>query len=254
MVGSGVRGSSKARSLLWLSLAAALACASDERPPPEAPELHETPTDTAALVEARYFTVPLGQSVVQAEERAKMLADLARQPGSNFGEIARHYTDNPAETIRFRRGHVTDAQAAMAEATFALRVGQVSEPVRVPAGFVILLREPNPQEGPSQVGARHILIMHVDSDRAPDTVTRTRAEALALATRIAEEAQNGGDWSTLHSENTDEPGSPPNGDLGTFERGAMVPAFERAVWGMAIGAISDPVETPFGFHVIQRTQ
>lgn len=249
-----MRRSSNARSFLLLCLSLALACASDERPPPEAPELHEAPSDTAALVEARYFTIPIGESAVQAEERAKMLSDLARQPGSNFGEIARHYTENPPETIRFRRGHVTDAQAAMAEATFALRVGQVSLPVRVPAGYVILLREPDPQEGPSEVGARHILIMHVDSDRAPDTVTRTRDEALALATQIAQDAQNGGDWTTLHSENTDEPGSPPNGDLGTFERGNMVPAFENAVWNMAIGAISDPVETPFGFHIIQRTR
>lgn len=256
MVGSGVRGTSLARSLSLLLLATALGCGGDERPPPEAPELHERPADDAPLVEARYFTVPLGESAVQAEERAEMLSALARQPGSNFGEIARHYTDNPPERIRFRRGSVTDAQAAMAEATFALRVGEVSRPVRVPAGFVVLLREPNPQEGPSQIGARHILIMHIDSDRAPDTVTRTREEALALATRIAEEAQaqGGANWETLHEEHTDEPGSPPGGDLGTFERGSMVPAFEQAVWGMEIGAISDPVETPFGFHIIQRTE
>jgi len=254
MVGSGVPGSSKVRSLLWLTLAAALACGGDERPPPEAPELHEVPTDTAPLVEARYFTIPIGESAVEAEERANMLSDLARQPGSNFGEIARHYTENPPETIRFRRAHVTDAQAAMAEATFALRVGEVSEPVRVPAGYVILVREPDPSEGPSEVGARHILIMHVDSDRAPDGVSRTRDEARELAVQIAEQAQSGGDWAELHSEHSDEPGSPPGGDLGTFERGSMVPAFENAVWGMAIGAISDPVETPFGFHIIQRTQ
>ncbi len=43
-------------------------------------------------------------------------------------------------------------------------------------------------------------------------------------------------------------------DLGRFGHGQMVPEFETAVFGMRVGAISDIVETPFGYHVIKRTE
>ena len=241
-------------SHLALAVALAAGCAAPERPPPQAPQLHERPEEEAQTVEARYFTIPIEQSVTAAEERAAMLSALARQPGSNFGEVARQYTDAAPETVRFRRGAIEPDEEAMAEATFALAIGEVSRPIRTGAGFVVIEREDNPTEGPTSVGARHILIMHVESQRVPDTVTRTRDEAQTLAADIARRVRAGEDWVELHQANTDEPGSPPGGDLGTFERGSMVPAFEAAVWAMEVGATSDPVETPFGFHVIQRTE
>ena len=252
MVRSGVLSTSLRRAGMVLLFLAG--CAEPQRPPPEAPALHERPTDSATLVEARYFTVSIGESVADAEERANMLSALARQPGSNFGEISRQYTGAAPQTVRFERGSVPTDQEALAEATFGLAVGEVSRPVRVGTSFAVVHREANPAEGPTSVGAKHILIMHVDSKRVPDGVTRTREEAQALAADIARRARAGENWEELHRTNTDEPGSPTGGDLGTFERGSMVPAFEAAVWGMEVGAISDPIETPFGFHVIQRTR
>jgi NIMA-interacting peptidyl-prolyl cis-trans isomerase 1 len=43
------------------------------------------------------------------------------------------------------------------------------------------------------------------------------------------------------------------GSLGTFGHGQMVPAFEEAAFGLPVGGISGIVETPFGYHLIQRT-
>jgi len=43
------------------------------------------------------------------------------------------------------------------------------------------------------------------------------------------------------------------GDLGEFDRGAMVKAFEEATLALDIGSISEPVQTQFGWHLIQRT-
>lgn len=58
-------------------------------------------------------------------------------------------------------------------------------------------------------------------------------------------------FSELASEFSKDPGSAPNGgDLGYFGRGMMVPAFEAATFSLEIGAVSEPVQTQYGYHII----
>ena len=99
---------------------------------------------------------------------------------------------------------------------------------------------------PGQVRASHILL-RVDGD--DDEAVAARAAALAA------EARGGADFAELvreHSE--DETNAESGGDLGSFGRGRMVPEFENAAFAMAAGEVSDPVRSPFGFHVIQVTE
>ena len=64
-------------------------------------------------------------------------------------------------------------------------------------------------------------------------------------------ANGGKDFAELAMELSTGPSGPNGGQLGWFGKGMMVPPFEQAVIAMEVGAISDPVETQFGWHVIK---
>lgn len=232
----------------------------------EAPPIHrgEASTgDEARVIEVRALTVAwagadgadttITRTEAQAEARAQNVASLARLPDSNFGEVARSYGDGPPATMRFSRQDSTLPMEVVAEA-FRLRVGQRSRAIRTVSGFFVLERMPDPDLGPTAIHARHILISHTDARMAGEDITRTREEAQSLAEAIARRARSGEDWDALHRAHSDETNGPEGGDLGTFGRGQMVPAFERAAFALEVRAISEAVESPFGFHVIQRLE
>ena len=104
------------------------------------------------------------------------------------------------------------------------------------------------------VAAAHILIMHKYSPGCPSTVTRTQIEALDQAEEVAKKAQAAdADFAALAREYSDGRTGPQGGDLGVFHPGTMVPAFREATQALEIGAVSDPVRTHFGYHIIRRT-
>ncbi|MBI5297009.1 MAG: peptidylprolyl isomerase [Chloroflexi bacterium] len=86
-----------------------------------------------------------------------------------------------------------------------------------------------------QVWARHILV---------------NDEAVALA--IIERINKGEDFGTLAVElSTDTGSGAQGGDLGWFGKGAMVAAFEEAAFALKVGEISQPVQSEYGYHIIQ---
>jgi len=108
---------------------------------------------------------------------------------------------------------------------------------------------------PKQVGAKHILVMHAKSKDKPENVTRTREQARKRAQECLTKVRAGGDWDKLVHEYSDEPGSDErHGDLGVFGRGQMVRAFTEAAFSLRVHEVSEIVETPYGFHIIERTE
>ena len=77
-------------------------------------------------------------------------------------------------------------------------------------------------------------------------------EAQSLALRIRDSVVKGGSFSEFARRHSADPISAANGgDLGTVEKGKFVPAFEAAAFALSPNEISAPVESPFGWHVIQ---
>jgi len=114
---------------------------------------------------------------------------------------------------------------------------------------------PTPDGQPAEVGARHILVMHDDSQSKPEGVERTREEARARATECLIKLRGGSDFTEMVNEYSDEPGAAARGgDLGLFSRDVMVKPFADAAFALEVGEVSELVETVFGFHIIKRTR
>ena len=108
---------------------------------------------------------------------------------------------------------------------------------------------------PAEIGAKHILVMHAQSQSKPDGVTRSRDDAKKRAQEALLKIRGGADFDAMVKEYTDEPGGAERGgDLGVFERSQMVKGFGDAAFALKIGEVSEVVETPFGFHIIKRTE
>jgi len=116
--------------------------------------------------------------------------------------------------------------------------------------------EPSAHEAPSHISAQHILVAWKGAERCPKGVSRTKADAKKRADEVAKKAkEKGADFSALVAEYSDDPGAKERqGSLGKFGREKMAKPFSDAAFALAVDAVSEPVETPFGFHVIKRNQ
>ncbi|HTS60657.1 MAG TPA: peptidylprolyl isomerase [Candidatus Acidoferrales bacterium] len=105
-----------------------------------------------------------------------------------------------------------------------------------------------------KVRARHILIRMTGSPVPvkPGQKDLTDAEALAKAQELRAKIQAGADFAALAKTESDDTGSGANGgELGFFGHGQMVPSFEQAAFKLKPGELSEPVKSPFGYHLIQ---
>ncbi len=108
--------------------------------------------------------------------------------------------------------------------------------------------ESNPEyfKQPEQVQASHILIK-IDSEADESQ----KAQARKKIEKIQKRLQKGEDFAALAKESSQCPSKAKGGDLGYFQRGQMVPAFEQVAFALKPGAVSDIVETRFGYHLIK---
>ena len=100
---------------------------------------------------------------------------------------------------------------------------------------------------PKEVRASHILFK-VKQGAKPEAIDKARKKALD----VLEQARSGADFAGLARKYSDDPGSrDKGGDLGFFAGDRMVKPFSDAAFAMKSGEISEPVRTPFGWHIIR---
>jgi peptidyl-prolyl cis-trans isomerase SurA len=132
-----------------------------------------------------------------------------------------------------------------------LKQGDIAHPVRSPSGFHVIkvlglkgIIHPDETHVITKTRARHILIKtsEIMSDE------EARKKLLSLKRRIKE----GDAFESLARSHSSDPGSSlKGGDLGWIHSGALVPIFEKTMNALDVGQISEPIQTSFGWHIIQ---
>ena len=107
---------------------------------------------------------------------------------------------------------------------------------------------------PDAVTVSHILVKY-DGAKSPRAgVSRSRGEGCLRASEAQKKLGQGADFTALVGEYSDSPGANRDGAIGSVHRADLEQAFADAAFQLERGQMSDVVETPFGFHVIVRTE
>lgn len=187
-------------------------------------------------------------AIAAAEKQANDIYQKL-QSGSDFAQMAISYSNDQAA---LQGGDIGWRKLAQLPELFgnqmaSLAVGQVSKPFRSGAGFHILKNIEQRGGGEQlveQTHARHILVK--TSEIMDDA--QARQKLLDLKTRI----EKGEDFGKLARENSEDTGSMlSGGDLGWATPGMFVPEFETAMGDTAIGGITRPFKSQFGWHILQ---
>jgi len=197
------------------------------------------------------ISVPEGASagIIQAEEaEARSVTELLRE-GADFQKMAVSVSDGANALQGGELGWRTLNQlpTLFVDVVKTMSKGDVADPIRSPGGFHILKLLDSTGIDTHiiiETHVRHILIK--TNELINDAEAQKRLQA--ISGRIAD----GDDFAVLAKANSDDTGSAiKGGDLGWVTPGLLVPPFEIAMTELDINQISEPVQTQFGWHLIQ---
>jgi peptidyl-prolyl cis-trans isomerase SurA len=203
--------------------------------------------------------VPEQANVSQlADRQLRAEAALTKlKNGADFAEVAAEFS----EASDAMQGGLLDwrpgAQLTkkFAEILAPMKPGEITPVIQTPNGLHILklVDRRNQKAGATmveQTHARHILVKISE--------LTSEADARRRIMELKERLDHGGKFEELAKLHSEDGSAPSGGDLGWVSPGDTVPEFEQAMKTLKPGQISEPVQTPFGWHLIQvvehRTQ
>lgn len=249
-----------------------------EAPPPPPPR--PTGPELVELAQILVEVPDYASADTVAEKRKKAEAILKRlKSGANFAGVAASSSDGPQALQGGDMGirPLKDWPDLFIKAIAKTPPGGISGVLQSGRGFHILkvvrrgyarppnapVRKPAPAVKPpppppvakpapavasgpvmvTQTHARHILIK---TNKVTDD-----AKAQRILQDLRQRIEHGESFAELARRYSEDASAPQGGDLGWLNPGETVPAFERAMASLKDGQVSEPVKTPFGWHLIQ---
>lgn len=189
------------------------------------------------------------EQLARVRSRAEEILGQIRR-GADFAQLAASNSDAPDGLAGGAMGwrSIERLPTLFAEALPKLKPGETSEVLKSPAGYHILklldrrggAMKVQPVE---QTRARHILI------KTSELVSESEARRRLVSLR--ERAAHGADFAELARLHSNDLSASRGGDLGWLNPGDTVPEFERAMNSLKPGEVGEPVQSPFGWHLIQ---
>ena len=171
--------------------------------------------------------------------------------GEPFEYVAKGASDD--KSVKYNEGDlgyfsVFDMVYPFESAVYKMKVGDISMPVRTQFGYHII-KKTDVRKSIGQIKVAHIMLL-TPQGIVPADEKRKKEQINEIYHRI----KKGEDFSELAKKYSEDRGSVNNGgELPWFGTGKMIPEFEKAAFSLAVnGAISQPIKTSFGWHIIKR--
>jgi peptidyl-prolyl cis-trans isomerase SurA len=195
--------------------------------------------------------VPEQASAEQIDARKRRAEDALRalKSGADFAQVAAGFSDASDALSGGNLGWRSGARlpTVFGDEVRAMTVGQISSITRSAAGFhIVKLLEKRSHNEPTvvdQTHARHILV------RVNEIVSES--DAKAKIDRLRDRIVSGAKFEELAKLNSEDGTSAKGGDLGWLNPGDTVAEFDEAMKKLELNQISDPVRSPFGWHLLQ---
>ena len=214
-------------------------------------ESREASSDSEYRLAHILVQVPPQATPEQIEQRRRraVLALSELRKGANFAQIAATYSDAPDALQGGNLGWRPSARlpSLFLEVIEKLQPNDISDVLRSPNGFhIVKLLEKRGKAaatGVQQTHVRHILL------RAREGLSE--AEARAKLQGLRDRIEKGADFAEIARDNSEDASASKGGDLGWVAPGDTVPEFERVMNSLKDKEVSAPVQTPFGWHLVQ---
>ncbi|MFK8330469.1 peptidylprolyl isomerase SurA [Pseudomonas sp. BJa5] len=195
---------------------------------------------------------PEGANSEQIQAAARKVGELHQRlrSGADFAQmaIANSASDNALEGGEMGWRKAGQLPPDFAKMLSSMAIGDITQPIRIPNGFIILKLEEKRGAGSSvvrdEVHVRHILIKPSEI-RSPEATRQ-------LAEKLYERIQNGEDFAELAKSFSEDPGSALNGgDLNWVDPNVLVPEFREQMANAPQGQVTKPFQTQYGWHVLE---
>lgn len=171
------------------------------------------------------------------------------QQGADFAKLAIAYSssDNALEGGDMGWRKAAQLPPPFDEELGRMKAGDVTKPVRIPTGFIIL--KVNEKRGGNTVVTDEVHVRHI---LVKPSEIRTEDDTKKLIDKIYDRVKSGEDFATLAKTYSEDPGSALNGgDLDWINPQSLVPEFREVMANTPQGVLSKPFQTQYGWHVLE---